>query len=431
MDELPLWVQLTGLGVLLLVSAFFSISETSLMALSRLRLRHMVREGSRAARRVQHLLVRTDRLLATILFGNNLVNAAATALVTAMAIRLFGNNEWTLVAATGVITFLILVFAEITPKVIGARYPERIALPASFILQLLMRLFAPIVWFINLFVNSMLWVLRVGSTADGETTRFTTDELRTLVLEGGNFIPTKHRSILLNLFDLEDLSVDDAMTPRARIESLDLDQSTAGVLEQLRTCYHDKLPVHEGDINRCIGVLRVRRLMPLLVGDGFSIDAIRAALIPPYFIPSGTPLFQQLQLFQDNQRRLGLVVDEYGDVRGLVTLEDIIEEIVGEFATHGPGARTRLPHWNADGVAVVDGSVTLRELNRYLELALPIDGPKTLNGLLVEHLQEIPDAACCVRLGEVFVEVMHVDEQAIRSARLMRFEPRTRATRSL
>lgn len=430
MDELPLWVQLTALGVLLLISAFFSISETSLMALSRLRLRHLVREGSRAARLVQHLLGRTDRLLATILFGNNLVNAAATALVTAMAIRLFGDNQWTLVAATGVITFLILVFAEITPKVIGARYPERIALPASYALQLLMRLFTPVVWFINLFVNSMLWMLRVRSTPDSETTRFTTDELRTLVLEGANFIPTKHRSILLNLFDLEDLSVDDVMTPRARIESLDLDQSPAGVLGQLRTCYHDKLPVHEGDINRSIGVLRVRRLMPLLAGDEFSIDAIRAAVVPTYFIPSGTPLFQQLQLFQDNQQRLGLVVDEYGDVRGLVTLEDIIEEIVGEFATHGPAARARLPHWNAEGVAIVDGSVTLRELNRYLELALPIDGPKTLNGLLIEHLQEIPDAACCVRLDDVFVEVMHVDEQAIRSARIVRIGTRASAART-
>ena len=430
MDELPLWVQLTGLAVLLLISAFFSISETSLMALSRLRLRHLVREGSRSARLVQLLLRRTDRLLATILFGNNLVNAAATAVVTAMAIHFFGDSEWTLLAATGVITFLILVFAEITPKVIGARFPERIALPASYPLQVLQRLFTPIVWFINLFVNSLLWVLRVRSTADVESHRFTTEELRTLVLEGGNFIPTKHRSILLNLFDLEDLSVDDVMTPRARIESLDLDQPQAGVLEQLRTCYHDKLPVHEGDINRAIGVLRVRKLMPLLAGDEFSIDAVRAALVPTYFIPSGTPLFQQLQLFQDNQQRLGLVVDEYGDVRGLVTLEDIIEEIVGEFAAHGPAARSRLPHWGADGVAVVDGTATVRELNRHFELALPVDGPKTLNGLLIEHLQEIPDAACCVRFDDIFFEVMHVDEQAIRSARIMRVNPRASTLRS-
>lgn len=429
MDELPLWVQLAGLAVLLLISAFFSISETSLMALSRLRLRHLVREGSRSARHVQTLLDRTDRLLATILFGNNLVNAAATAVVTAMAIHFFGDSEWTLLAATGVITFLILVFAEITPKVIGARFPERIALPASYPLRALQRLFTPIVWFINLFVNSLLWVLRVRPAGDVESTRFTTEELRTLVLEGGNFIPTKHRSILLNLFDLEDLSVDDVMTPRARIESLDIDQPIAGVLEQLRTCYHDKLPVHEGDINRAIGVLRVRKLMPLLAGDEFSIDAVRAALVPTYFIPSGTPLFQQLQLFQDNQQRLGLVVDEYGDVRGLVTLEDIIEEIVGEFAAHGPAARSRLPHWGPGGVAVVDGTTTVRDLNRHFELALPADGPKTLNGLLVEHLQEIPDAACCVRFGDIFFEVMHVDEQAIRSARIMRVSPHASASR--
>ena len=422
MDELPLWVELVGLAVLLLISAFFSISETAMMALSRLRLRHMAREGHRSAVRVQSLLDHTDRLLGTILLGNNLVNAAATALVTAMAIRFVGDNEWALLAATGVVTFLILVFAEITPKVIGATYPEKIALPASRPLKILLAVFRPVVWFVNLFVKSLLWLLRVPSVRGAEATRLTAEELRTLVLEGGNFIPGKHRSILLNLFELEQLSVDDVMSPRARIESLNLTEPRHAVLEQLRTCYHNKLPVHEGDINRTVGILLVRKLLPMLSSDDFSIEALRGALAQPYFIPSGTPLFQQLQLFQDNQQRLGLVVDEYGEVRGLVTLEDIIEEIVGEFTTRMPSSGTHLD-WGAEGTVLVEGGITLRELNRRLGLRLPLDGPKTLNGLLVERLEEIPDAPCSVRFGDVLIEVVQIDEHAIRSARIARLRP--------
>lgn len=422
MHELPLWVQLTALAVLLLISALFSISETSLMALSRLRLRHLIRQGSRAARQVQTLLSQTDRLLGTILLGNNLVNAAATALVTAMAIRLVGDNEWALLAATAVITFLILVFSEITPKVIGAAYPERIALPASFPLRLIMKVARPAVWFVNLFVQTMLWLMRIPKPPAGET-RVTTEELRTLVLEGANFIPGKHRSILLNLFDLERLSVDDIMTPRARIESLDIDQPVEAVLEQLRTCYHNKLPVHEGDITRTTGMLHVRKLMHLIGGDDFSIEALRETLAPTYFIPSGTPLFQQLQLFQDNKQRLGLVVDEYGEVQGLVTLEDIIEEIVGEFTTQAPGSGSRRLRWNPEGRVLVDGTASLRDLNRWLGLGFPLDGPKTLNGLLMERLQEIPDGPCCMLFDDAIVEVVQVDEQAIRSARLVRRQP--------
>jgi Mg2+/Co2+ transporter CorB len=419
-DELPLWITLAGLVVLLLVSAFFSISETALMALNRLRLRHLVREGHRSARRVQSLLDRTDKTLGTILLGNNLVNAAATALVTAMTIRLVGDNDWALLAATAAITFLILVFAEITPKVIGATFPERIAMPASYALAPLLVLFRPIVWFINLFVRAVLWLLRIppGNGA-GTGHRLSTEELRTLVLEGGNFIPSKHRSILLNLFDLEELSVDDVMIPRSRIEGINLQQSRAEVLDQLRTCYHNKLPAYDGDINQMAGVLLVRKLLPSLASNEFSLDALRAALSPPYFIPSGTPLFQQLQLFQDNRQRIGLVVDEYGQVQGLVTLEDIIEEIVGEVATRTTPSGGQL-HWGSDGTAIVDGSISLRDLNRRLSLVLPLDGPKTLNGLLVEQLEEIPDAPCCVRFGEVLVEVLHVDEHAVRSARVAR-----------
>jgi Mg2+/Co2+ transporter CorB len=217
----------------------------------------------------------------------------------------FGDNEWALLAATAVITFLILVFSEITPKIIGATFPERIALPASYVLLGLLKLFRPAVWFVNLFVQAMLWLMRIPRVPSGGSTRLTSEELRTLVLEGGQLHPMASRSILLNLFDLEQLSVDDVMTPRARIESIDIDQPAEAVLEQLRTCYHNKLPVHEGDINRAIGMLHVRKLMHLLGGAEFTIDAVRSSLVPIYFMPSGTSLYQQLQLFQDNRQRLG------------------------------------------------------------------------------------------------------------------------------
>jgi Mg2+/Co2+ transporter CorB len=419
-ESFPLWAQLLALFVLLLLSAFFSIAETSMMAMSRLRLRHLVREGSRAARLTQFLLDRTDRLLGVILLGNNLVNNVLATLVTALAIFHFGHSEWVLAIAAGALTFAILVFAEITPKVIGATYPERIALPASFALALLLKVATPLVWFVNLFVRAVLWVLRIPRREGSEATQLTPQELRTIVLEGGNFIPSKHRSILLNLFDLEQLTVDDIMTPRARVEALDISLPAEAIGHQLMTCYHNKLPVFEGDIARVLGVLHVRKLLPLLGQQALSAEQIRERIIRPYFIPTGTPLLQQLQMFQDNRQRVGLVVDEYGDVLGLVTLEDIIEEIVGEFTTPAPGVGSAGLRWPAEGQIVVDGSVALRELNRRLHLRFPLEGPRTLNGLLLEHLQEIPDAPCCIRFEDCIVEVIQIDEQAVRSARLIR-----------
>ena len=420
MESFPFWAQGLALFVLLLLSAFFSIAETSMMALSRMRLRHLVREGSRAARVTQFLLDRTDRLLGVILLGNNLVNNILATLVTALAIYYFGRSEWVLAIAAGSLTFVILVFAEITPKVIGATYPERIALPASYVLALLLKLTTPLVWFVNLFVRAVLWALRIPRRSGNDAEQLTPQELRTIVLEGGNFIPSKHRSILLNLFDLEQLTVDDIMTPRARIEALDIAQPPEAIGRQLMTCYHNKLPVCEGDVARVLGVLHVRKLLPLFGEPELTAEQIRSRMVPPYFIPTGTPLLQQLQMFQDNRQRVGLVVDEYGDVRGLVTLEDIIEEMVGEFTTSAPGAGTAGLRWLAGEQVVVDGSVSLRELNRRLVLNFPLDGPRTLNGLLLEHLQEIPDAACCIRYDDCIAEIIQIDEQAVRSVRLIR-----------
>lgn len=421
MSSIPAWAHFAALAALLLCSAFFSITETAMMAINRLRLRHLVRQGNVAAQRTQDLLDRTDRLLSVLLIGNNLANTAASTLVAALSIYYLGAHRWGLAAGTVLVTFLILVFSEITPKIIAATYPEPIALSASLVLRPLLWVATPAVWFVNLFVQAILRALRVGRPLGGsQGQRLTPEELRSVVLEGASFIPGKHRSMLLNVFDMESLSVDDVMTPRASIEGIDLEQPFEAIMGQLTTCYHNKLPVYEGDISRVIGVLHVRKLLPLLADGHPGVEAVRALLAEPYWIPTGTSLLQQLQMFQENRQRVGLVVDEYGDLLGLVTVDDIVEEIVGEFTTQVPGAGASALRWSEQGQLIVDGSVPLRQLNRRLGLTMPLDGPKTLNGLLLERLEQIPDGPCCLRLPGCNAEVMQIHDQAVRSVRLIR-----------
>jgi len=420
LETIPFWLQLLALLLLILLSAFFSISETAMMALNRFRLGHLVREGRRGAARASKLLGQTERLLGTILLGNNLANTALTAIVTAMAIRYFGDNDRVILAATTVVALLLIVFCEITPKVIGATFPERIALPISYPLNLFTRVLAPAVWAVNLLAGRLLRV--AGVTAEGQKApSVSPEELRTIVLESGGFMPPKHRSIVLNLLDLERIAVDDVMVPRHRIEALDLATEPRAIREQLATCFHNKLPVFEGEINRVVGMLHVRRALVLLQHESFDADDLRAILTDPYFVPSGTPVFRQLQFFQENRQRIGLVIDEYGEVLGLVTLEDIIEEIIGEFTTSTPGGEGSL-RW-IDDEAVVDGSMPLRELNRRLGTAFPLEGPRTLNGLLLETLRELPEAAVSVRYGPLVIEIQQIEDRLIRSVRLRRHAP--------
>jgi Mg2+/Co2+ transporter CorB len=417
LDAIPLWLSLVALIVLVLVSGFFSIAETSMMALNRFRLGHLVRQGRRSAKLAASMLGQTDRLLGTILLGNNLVNTAVTAIVTALAIRAFGHNDTVLLIATAVVAVVLIIFAEITPKVIGATWPERIALPAAYPLRMLMTLFAPAVWGLNLIVGRMLALVGIDPRQPQQA-RLSLEEMRTIVLESGHFFPAKHRSILLNLFDLERITVDDVMIPRGRIEALDLATGEAGLREQLATCYHNKLPVYEGEINHVVGLLHVRRALGLLQRDQFDTEAVRELLVEPYFIPSGTAVFAQLQFFQETRRRIGLVVDEYGEVLGLVTLEDIIEEIIGEFTTTTPGGADSALSWSESGEVVVDGSVSLRELNRRLGTRFPLDGPRTLNGLILESLQDLPESSVGIRFGPIVVEILNVEDRMVRSARL-------------
>lgn len=422
MEQIPLWAQIGAVFVLLFVSGFFSISETAMMALNRHRLKYLVGKGAFGAKNTQGLLARTDELLGVILIGNNVLNTIIPVLTTSIALRTFGSNNLVLSIATGIVAFLIIIFAEITPKIVGATYPEKIALPASFILGPLMRVLKPVIWSVNLLSNAILLALHIN-TKGGRDQRLSTEELRAIVLESGSFIPTKHRSILLNLFDLENISVDDVMIPRRRIEALDFDAPFEEILHQLETCYHNKLIVYQGDIDRVLGVLHVRKTLAALHKQELERETLRELLTPPYFVPSGTPVFQQLQYFQETRQRTALVVDEYGELQGLVTPEDILEELIGEFTTSIPRGAGSRRGWNEQGECIVAGSMPLRELNRWLQLKLPTDGPKTLNGLILETLEEIPEGDVCVQIAGIQLEVLRSDDQAVRTVKVFKPGP--------
>lgn len=430
MESVPLWLQIILLVLLLCVSAFFSIAETSMMALNRFRLGHLVNEGRRGARLTASLMERVERLLSTILLGNNLINTIATALVTSLAIRYFGNNDKVLALASAVVAFLIIIFCEITPKVIGATYPDRIALPSSYVLAFLMKVGAPVLWLLNLVTGTLLRLVGVDPGKASET-RVSVEELRSIVIESGGFMPSNHRRILLNLFDLERITVDDVMTPRDQVEALDIESGSATILGQLTTCYHNKLPVYQGELNKVIGILQVRRTLGALGRGELDNAAIRALLTQPYFVPSGTPLFTQLQFFLDQKRRVALVVDEYGEVTGLLTLDDIMEEIVGDFTTHAPVAgETTMFGWVEDR-AGVDGRTPLRDLNRHLGTPFDVDGPRTLSGWMLETLRELPDGPVAVKLGDFIVEAQSIDDRTIRSFVLHRYGPGAQAALQL
>ncbi len=414
-----------ALALLILCSAFFAMAETALMAANKYRLRHLAKRGHRRAITTLWLLDRTDKLLSLVLIANTLINAMATALVTAIAILFFGHEESVITIATAVVAFLLIVFAEISPKIIGATYPERIALGSSFVLRPLMRVAKPAIWFVNLFVSGLLRMLRIRGVGVGHAEaqqRLSPEELRSVVLEAGSYIPQKHKSILLNLFDLEKISVEDVMTPRSQIEALNLALPVDDIMAELTTCYHNKLPVYEGEINRIVGILHVRKAVALLnEEDDLTIEHFRELLTEPYFIPQDTGVFTQLQYFQENKERLGIIVDEYGEVQGLVTLEDIIEEMIGDFTTSSPGAaRSDAMAWNAQGEVLLEGTTPLRDINKKLGLDLPLDGPKTVNGLLLEQLQEIPEFPIALKIGNCVIEVVQVQNQAIKVVKLLR-----------
>ena len=418
MTDIPVAWQFGLLAILLVVSAVFSIAETSMMALNRYRLRAMVRLGNRGARLAADLLSQTDRLLGVVLLMNNLVNSAAAVLVSLITVQLFGQDKVALGFGTLAVTFLILVFSEITPKVVGAAYPEQIAPVLAYGLKPLLKALHPVVWFVNLFVSGLLSLLRLNPQ-NAEAPRLTTEELRQMVLESSQIIPKKHQSILVNLFDLENITVEDVMTPRSRIEAIDIDAPIEALREQLGTSYHTRLPVYRDEPGTVLGILHLRRVLGAVQRNELDKAAIESMLSEPYFVPASTPVFAQLQYFQEAQQRIALVVDEYGELLGLITLEDIIEEFIGEFTTTAP-ARPGSYSWDAEGAVLVEGSASLRDLNRKLALTLPLDGPKTLNGLILEHLQDIPESGVSVKIAAVPMEIVHTEDRVIRTVKLFR-----------
>ena len=389
-----------------------------MMAINRYRLKHAAEMGQRGAQLTQALLDRTDKLLGVILLGNNLVNIAAATLSTIISIRLFGDSDIALSVATLILTFLILVFSEVTPKVLGSSYPERIAYPAAYLLTPLLKLAYPVVWFVNLFVQGILKALRIKPPEPGQGTSLGLQELRTIVLESSGRLPREHHRILMNLLELEDITVDDVMTPRSQIEAVDLADDPERLRQQLTTSHHTRLVVQQDSLDTVLGVLHIRRVLHALTGEEIDPGMLRENLEEPYFVPAGTPLFTQLNNFQRGRRRLALVVDEYGELQGLVTLEDLLEEMVGEFTTQAPSDVGYLRR-DADGSWLVEGGVSLRHLNRKLGLDLPLDGPKTLNGLLLEHFEDIPEAGVSIKLGNVPVEIVQTQDRAVKMARIL------------
>lgn len=421
MDNIPISWQLAALALLLLISGFFSVAETSLMSLNRYRLRHLVKEGNRGAKLASALLAKTDKLLGVILLCNNFANAASATLVTVITVELFGEGEWVLMIGTLTVTFAILVFSEISPKVIAAAYPEKLGILCSYILYPLLKVLYPAVWFVNLFVKGLLKLLRVNVNFSETTQSLTMDELRSIVTDAGHFMPKKHRTILLNLFDLEKITVDDVMTAHTMVEVIDFDQPMEEIMQRIASSHHTRLPVREGDNEEMIGIMHVRKVMNQLRSyqqdESMDKEALREIISEPYFIPSGTPLYTQIQQFQENQERIALIVDEYGEFKGLVTLEDILEEVIGDFTTQSP-SRIGSYRQDDDGGWLVDGSSSLRDLNKKLHLSLPTDGPRTLNGLVIEHFEDIPEPNTSFRIGEHTLEIVQTQDRIVKIVKI-------------
>ena len=410
MDSIPLELLLLLMLVLLMLSAFFSSSETGLVALNRYRMRHQAQGGHRGAKLAQKLLSKPDRMFGLILLGNNLVNILAASISTVIFLRLLGDaGIW---VSTLVLTIIILVFAEVAPKTVAAVYPERIAYPASFVLSLLMRILYPLVWLINLAASSLLRIFgirKVGLHND----HLTREELRTLVKEGGRTLSMDHQQMLINILDLEYGTIDDVMVPRQDVVGIDLEDDWETLLHQLTRSIYTRLPVWRGDLDEMVGLLHIRTVMVKLSQGNLNRAELERSIRTPYFIPEGTSLTQQLLEFQKRERRMGMVVDEYGDIQGLVTLDDILEEIVGEYTAEGTARQRQLRKLD-DGSWLVAGNTTVRMLNRRMEWNLPTSGAKTLNGLMLEQLESLPDGHTSIRLDDHILTIVDLGGNRIR-----------------
>lgn len=420
MDDLQSSYLLGLLIFLILCSAFFSSSETGMLSLNRYRLKHMAKEGHKGAKRVTALLSRPDRLLGTILVGNNVVNILAASIATVLAVDMWG--EAGIAIATAGLTIVVLIFGEITPKTLAALRPELVAFPASRVLQLLQRLLYPVVWTTSTISNGLLRLLGVDPSLRASDS-LSTEELRSVVRESAVGMPKNRQNMLLGILDLERVTVDDIMIPRNEVTGINLDDDLESIISLLTNTTHTRLPVFRTDINQIEGIVHMRQIARLLSHNELSKEALLAACNEPYFVPEGTPLSTQLINFQKQKRRIGIVVDEYGDVIGIVTLEDILEEIVGDFSNQDT-LRSPDIHPQEDGTQVIDGAAYIREINKALDWHLPCDGPKTLNGLVTEALESIPDSAVCLKIGPYRLEILQSSDNRVKSVRAWQAKPK-------
>lgn len=414
MIDIPLGALVGALIFLILLSAFFSAAEIGLMTLNRYRLRHLADSGHRGARMAQRLLERPDRLLGIILLGNNFANIAASSVATLLALELYG--EAAIGVAAGLLTLVVLIFGEVAPKTFAALHPERMAFPASFLLRPLLAIFYPLVWLVNAIANRFLRLVGV-SVQSRPREQLRPEELRAIVLEAGALMPESHQDMLLAILDLENVRVEDVMVPRGRIEGIDLDGEWPDVVAQLKAARHTRLPVYHGSLDRIVGIIHLRKVLNLMREGELGPESFRQALVDPYFIPRGTSLTKQLLYFKEAGRRIGLVVDEYGDIQGLVTINDILEEIVGDFSLKTFG-RPEDIRAEPDGSYVVRGTVSLRDLNRRLGWELPTEESRTLNGLIVEYLEDIPEPGTSLQLYGYLVEVLRTRGTGVDVARI-------------
>ncbi|MGI9322792.1 MAG: HlyC/CorC family transporter [Pseudomonadales bacterium] len=413
MDD-PSTGALFGFFILLvIVSAYFSGSETAMMALNRYRLKHLAKEGHGGAKRASSLLERPDRLLGVILIGNNLANFTAASLATLLALEILGEHG--VAAAPILCTLVFLVFAEVAPKTIAAVYPEKLALPSSYLLKLLLWVTYPLVWMVNGMANGMLKLF--GVERQTEEDHLSLDELRTVVYEGSR-IAGHRQDMMLSVLDLDKMTVDDIMIPRPEIVGIDLEDDIEDIATQLRSVQHTRLPVFKEDVEQVVGLLHIRNAAKFLIDDELTVARLMEETQKPYFVPENTPLLTQLRNFQVEKQRMALVVDEYGDVQGIITLEDILEEIVGDFTTDAADASSHI-HPQADGSYLIDGGAHIREINRTLGWELPTDGAKTLNGLITETLEAIPEANVGLTINGYRIELVQIQDNMIKTAKIM------------
>lgn len=416
MNDISTGTLFAILGFLILFSAFFSSSETGMMSLNRYRLRHLEKQKHKGAKRVAKLLNRPDRLIGIILIGNNLVNIGASAIATIIGLRLFGDVG--VLGATIILTLVILIFAEVTPKTLAALYPEKVAFPSSVILHVLLKLLLPIVVVVTWITNGILMLIGI-SHEKREQHSLSTEELRTVVYEAGALIPERDQNMLVSILDLENVTVEDIMIPRSELVGIDVNDDWKKIQKQLSASTHTRVLLYRDNIDHVVGYLHMRDALKLLSKNQFSKDTLLRAVREIYFIPEGTPLNIQLLKFQRAKERLGLVVDEYGDIQGLVTLEDILEEIVGDFTSTMTPATSDEVKLQADGSYLVDGSANIRDINKEMSWKFPTDGPKTLNGLIIEYLEDIPQATLCVRIAGYPVEIIEVSDNMIKTVRVI------------